>query len=144
MLIVSILIFNAIIVAFITFLFFFPFQKYELWTISLTVYMQFKSFIHRWTCKRKLIESRANHVLIHVTCFLWVMWSWRWLSRIFDDNKGLTFIFADIWKNERWSVNMTDLKKCFFFLDSTLGRNFNPFGSDIILLSNLKQAKSHF
>ena len=34
-LIVSILIFNAIIVAFITFLFFFPFQKYELWTISL-------------------------------------------------------------------------------------------------------------
>merc|ERR1712126_186676 len=29
-LIVSILIFNAIIVAFITFLFFFPFQKYEL------------------------------------------------------------------------------------------------------------------
>lgn len=113
-LIVSILIFNAIIVAFITFLFFFPFQKYELWTISLTVYMQFKSFIHGWTCKRKLIESRANHVLIHVTCFLWVMWSWRWLSRIFDDNKGLTFIFADIWKNERWSVNMTDLKKMFF------------------------------
>ena len=42
MLIVSILIFNAIIIAFITFLFFFPFQKYELWTISLTVYMQFK------------------------------------------------------------------------------------------------------
>merc|ERR1712126_457754 len=30
MLIVSILIFNAIIIAFITFLFFFPFQKYEL------------------------------------------------------------------------------------------------------------------
>ena len=55
MLIVSILIFNAIIIAFITFLFFFPFQKYELWTISLTVYMQFKSFIHRWKCKRKLI-----------------------------------------------------------------------------------------
>ena len=113
MLIVSILIFNAIIIAFITFLFFFPFQKYELWTISLTVYMQFKSFIHRWKCKSKLIKSRANHVLIHVTCFLWVMWSWRWLSRIFDDNKGLTFIFADILKNERWSVNMTDLKNVF-------------------------------
>lgn len=101
-LIVSILIFNAIIIAFITFLFFFPFQKYELWTISLTVYMQFKSFIHRWTCKRKRIKSRANHVLIHVTCFLWVMWSWRWLSRIFDDNKGLTFIFADILK--KWKM----------------------------------------